>query len=458
VALSLGLHLLLGVWLLWFLGESAIKPPREETARVRFVKAAPPRQRPLSRRALSAPVHRPLVRQQRRQAVPATADRPTAGSAGAGSALGRGGGGMGSGSGPGWGEGLGDGEGGFLAGLSGGAGQGELPSGNAMGPGGGGIGPGLRAGAVGGQRTGADEIDLGLELLGVESMDTGRERALVVIDPKDRRRLKGFLYLASVHSEAIERAELDNSYNLRASMKLVAGSSRQMAERQILQGLADRMTERTQVRVEVLDGLPLDDPRLLQVPFLLLTAIAPFAVTEAEAANLGRYLTSGGFLWIENVAVPQVVGNGYSSDLPALRELIRTAFLQVGCREGKDWSFVLLEMNHPLYHCYYDLAALPMGFYDWPYGYTGPAKHYSPEYLEGIAVGDRLAGIYSQKDYTDYWAGYVEVVRERDEQNNWVGRFIIGGEELKPYDLGVNVLVYALTREGSLAKRLVAAE
>jgi hypothetical protein len=34
----------------------------------------------------------------------------------------------------------------------------------------------------------------------------------------------------------------------------------------------------------------------------------------------------------------------------------------------------------------------------------------------------------------------------------------IGGEELKPYDLGVNVLVYALTQEGSLARRLVAEE
>ncbi|MFA6110330.1 MAG: hypothetical protein WDA75_16310 [Candidatus Latescibacterota bacterium] len=36
----------------------------------------------------------------------------------------------------------------------------------------------------------------------------------------------------------------------------------------------------------------------------------------------------------------------------------------------------------------------------------------------------------------------------------WIG----GGEELKPGDLGINILVYALTREGSLAWRLVSTE
>ncbi|MFA6108970.1 MAG: DUF4159 domain-containing protein, partial [Candidatus Latescibacterota bacterium] len=234
--------------------------------------------------------------------------------------------------------------------------------------------------------------------------------------------------------------------------------SRQVSERRMLQGLADRMTEQTQVRVEVLDGIPLDDPRLLQVPFVLLTATQPFVVTPAEAANLGRYLTSGGFLYVENVAPAQVVGNGYTSELLALRELVRSALAAVGCREGKDWSLTRLAMDHPLYHCYYDLGSLPMGFYDWPYLYTGAREHYSPDYLEGIQVGDRLAGVYSQKDYADFWAGQAELIRERDQASNFQGRFNLGGEELKPYDLGINVLTFALTQEGSLARRLVAAE
>ena len=46
------------------------------------------------------------------------------------------------------------------------------------------IGPQMRAGALEGTRQGADEIDLSLELMDVEAMDTGRHRAMVVVDPK----------------------------------------------------------------------------------------------------------------------------------------------------------------------------------------------------------------------------------------------------------------------------------
>ena len=65
------------------------------------------------------------------------------------------------------------------------------------------IGPQMRAGALAGTRQGADEIDLSLELMDVQAMDTGRHRAMVVVDPKDRHNLKGFLYLSSVYSPSI---------------------------------------------------------------------------------------------------------------------------------------------------------------------------------------------------------------------------------------------------------------
>ena len=59
------------------------------------------------------------------------------------------------------------------------------------------IGPQLRVGALEGVRQGTDEIDLSLELMDVQALDTGRHRAMVVVDPKDRRNLKGFLYLSN---------------------------------------------------------------------------------------------------------------------------------------------------------------------------------------------------------------------------------------------------------------------
>ena len=82
----------------------------------------------------------------------------------------------------------------------------------------------------------------------------------------------------------------------------------------------------------------------------------------------------------------------------------------------------------------------------------------SPNYLEGIEVDGRIVGVYSQKDYADLLAGEAERIRERDRAANKAGRFDTGADELPVYDLGVNIVVYALTREGSLAQQLVEAD
>lgn len=316
------------------------------------------------------------------------------------------------------------------------------------------IGPQMRVGALEGTRQGADEIDLALELMDVEALDTGRHRAMVVVDPKDRRQLKGFLYLSSVHSEALERADAS------ATSVRSGGWSRTIAEQRTLQGLADKMSERTGVRTQVLDGIALDDPLLLQVPFLLLTVKSEVAFTLAEAKNLGRYLTSGGFLYADIVSQPLALAGGYQHDLPALRDFIRQAFQQIDYAEHKDWSFVQLPPEHPLYHCFYDIDSLPRGFWDLSYWYfnTDMRIEPSPNYLEGIEVDGRLVGLYSQKRYPDLWGGEAERQREWDRVRSISGRFDIGGEELPAYDLGVNILVYALTREGSLAQQLMAVE
>ena len=315
------------------------------------------------------------------------------------------------------------------------------------------IGPQMRAGALEGTRQGADEIDLGLELLDVQAMDTGRHRAMVVVDPQDRRKLKGFLYLSGIHSEALERADAS------AASERSGGWSRSISERRMLQNLADKMSERTGVHTEVLDGVALDDPRLMQVPFLLLTVRGEVSFTLAEAKNLGRYLTSGGFLYADIVSAPVSLAGGYQHDLPALRDFIGQAFQQIDYAEHKDWSFVRLPPEHPLYHCFYDIDSLPRGFWDIWFWNINSGFELSPNFLEGIEVDGRIVGVYSQKDYADLLAGEAERIRESDRAGNRVnGRFVTGADELPVYDLGVNMVVYALTREGSLAQQLVDAD
>jgi len=72
-------------------------------------------------------------------------------------------------------------------------------------------------------------------------------------------------------------------------------------------------------------------------------------------------------------------------------------------------------------------------------------------------VGERMVGLYSMKNYADFWAGVAERGRELDEATSTLGMFI-GGEEVRAYELGINILVYVLTQEGSLAQKLVSVE
>ena len=322
------------------------------------------------------------------------------------------------------------------------------------------IGPELRPGALEGVRQGVAEIDLALELMDVQALDTGRHRAMVVVDPSDQRKLKGFLYLSNVHSPSIEQAEQEHIdlggrrlYQTRQWYQ-----TRQMVEKRMLHGLADKMVARTQVHVEVRDAVALDDPQLLQVPFVLFTANAPFEFTAAEAANLGVYLTSGGFLFAEVVRFLRPDYSDADLDIPAVRSLIRASFASVGYQEWKDWQFTRLAMSHPLYHCFYDVDSLPRGMRDMHF-VTGESAPLTPDYLEGIVVGEQLVGVYSLRGYADFWSGIAGQERDWAEVLNVVNSpFRVGAEEELVYNLGVNIVVYALTREGSLARQLVAAD
>ena len=321
------------------------------------------------------------------------------------------------------------------------------------------IGPSLQAGALEGTRQGADEIDLALELMDVQALDTGRHRAMVVVDPQDRRKLKGFLYMSNLYSPSIERAE-ESVRAENIQVRWYHQMPRQMVERRMLQGLADKMVATTQVHVEVRDAVRLDDPQLLQVPFVLLTANTPFDFTDSEAANLGAYLTGGGFLFVDIVSMLWDNYRDDELDIPAVRSLIRASLQAVGYREWKDWQFTRLEITHPLYHCFYDVNSLPRGMRDMHFvngGQDYPPR--TPDYLEGIVVGDQLVGVYSMRNYADFWAGIGREILDWSLVNGVINHSILASaEEPLVYNLGVNLLVYALTREGSLARQLVEAD
>jgi len=306
------------------------------------------------------------------------------------------------------------------------------------------VGPTIEVGEIRIARYAKDHVDLALEMMDIESLDTGRYRGLVVIDPSDKRKVKGFLHLASVYPESIEEEWWDNRTGRWSN-------NRRYYNTRALQNLSRKMNEATQIRTDVVESLPLDSERLSEMPFILITANQAFTLTEAEAANLGRYLVSGGFAYVE-----QVGNTGYLyvvHDVPALREMVVQALATQGLLEGRDWHFEVLPFEHRLFHCYFDLESLPMGYWDFRARSFSNASEidyrHSPDYLEGVVLGGRLVLVYSEKSYRDFWAG-----RAGDIMNHPGYRVPVYDDE-RPLQVGVNVLVYALTQEGGIAKRMV---
>ena len=326
-----------------------------------------------------------------------------------------------------------------------------------------------------------DHLDLGLELLDVDALDTGRYRALVVQDPSDRRNLRGFVRFTAVSVPSIVEGlgdvfgEFSGGCAGGIGINIDVGDSdwpdcRPSANVRALAGLAAELERQSEVRAVVDENVDILSPKMLSSPFILLTSMAEFQPTGAEMANLGRYLTSGGFAYVEQV------GSDYSDwivsnfpDLAGLRNLVRGALESQDLHEGDDWSFEPLPMDHPLFNCYYDIDVLPTNY--WQATYTDilgdgekyfnrryPTNEHIPTYLEGIHLDGRLVLVYSQQNYRDFWNRRPERALTKSPQyrlENW-GTMPFHKPSSEPaIRLGINVVVYALTREGSLARRYV---
>ncbi len=327
----------------------------------------------------------------------------------------------------------------------------------------------------------ADHLDLGLELLDVEHLDTGRYRALVVQDPSDRRNLEGYVHFSAVAIPSVRRLEGENWGRWRARV-VARDVDREMSDLpdlrhsaniRALASLAAELEEQTGLKAVVDEDLDLPSPEVLESPFILLTSGRPFEPSAVEAEQLGIYLVSGGFAYVEQVGAPMMEWmQGTYSDLLSLRDLIRMALATQGLGEGTDWSFEPLAPDHPLFHSYYDIDTLPTSYWRAIYanvsglnkglvkGGLEPSPTFEgiPPYLEGIHLEGRLVLVYSQQNYRDFWWRRPERHLTRAAENLiWNANFApLHRPSSDPaIRLGINVVVFALTQEGSLARRYV---
>ncbi|MCY3789145.1 MAG: hypothetical protein OXH63_10195 [Gemmatimonadetes bacterium] len=246
--------------------------------------------------------------------------------------------------------------------------------------------------AIGITRQSENKIDLALEMLDVNSLDTGQHQAVVIQDPDDPKALKGFIKLPFV----VPRAMLD--------MQGIVISRR-------IDALADGINKYTNLRAEVFGPITFDDDRIFKFPLLIAPIYSSLSLNEIEQANQFQYLIQEGFI-MGGVGDPE--------------KLLSQVLMNRGLVERKDfWSEILPE-DHPIYNAFFNIG-LQSYFLE---RHPDPSiACYITKGLKGHFIKDRLVSVNPLE--SSHWA-YDEA-------------------ELM---LAINVMVYALAHEGSLAQRL----
>ena len=269
----------------------------------------------------------------------------------------------------------------------------------------------------------SEQVDMNLDMLSIRDMDTGQYTAMVIQDPDDRRKISGYIYLAQAftRSRSIPNVEAHESGG-------AATLTVQLTEYQSLDFLIKALDEYTGIEASYMGPIPLDDPRLMQVPWLLLPGWMGEAHSsnEGELENLGKYLASGGFAIISAGANEKMKG--------VLFDKFRQALKSQGLNEGADWRFVYLKPNHPLYH----------SFFDFDMAVRDNQKIRAHVGDMGLMIGERLAVFLSGG----------KIVTQSAKVGT--GNFQVAVDGRRHLQFTVNTIVFALTQEGGVTQQLMA--
>ena len=255
------------------------------------------------------------------------------------------------------------------------------------------------------------QVDMRLDMLSVQDMDTGQYQAMVIQDPDDRRKITGYIHLAQVFTRS-RPATAGANFN--------TDQRSQTTVYQSLDYLIKAMQEYTGIEADYLGPIPLDDPRLRGVPWLLLPSWfgQDHAHSDQELENLGRYLVEGGFVIT-------------TTRVHALRRAMRTQNLN----EGADWRIDYLEPSHPIYHSFFD--------FDMSVRDNSARVEYGDR---GLFVGDRLVAFIPESRRIAT-ANATPALRENNVS-------VVDGT--RHLQFTVNTVVFALTQEGGVTQQLMA--
>ncbi len=172
--------------------------------------------------------------------------------------------------------------------------------------------------------------------------------------------------------------------------------------------------------------IELTAPRLFDYPFIYIVEPGYLMFSEPEVQALRQYLLNGGFLMVDDFWGEEEWWNFYTQ--------IKRVF--------PDREPVELPLDHPIFHCVFDLKEKPQipsithalnGRYA---GITWEREDAKTPYFKALYddKGRMMAIICHNTDLGDGW--------EREGENEW---YFHEFSEKKAYPLGINIVFYAMT-------------
>jgi hypothetical protein len=257
-----------------------------------------------------------------------------------------------------------------------------------------------------------------------DAYERERYQVKIVFDPLTPQTISGFLRMARVSSQATGSA----------GTVLAAGSPRD------LDIIIDSINNFTAIKAEFTGDVLYSDPALRELPI-----IVPQSVPDADGIEMEQlvgYLTTGGFILDIELGL-----ESYREGLERFGGLVW----------GRDAWVEHLPDEHPLYSAYFNLPGCIPAINITPR--LGRSTTSAIQPAKGLFINDRLVGVAfppmgQQRTSSGVLAGSSapftqvtelteeEIVARKDRRNDPRIRQMI-----------VNIVVFALTQEGSIASR-----
>lgn len=179
--------------------------------------------------------------------------------------------------------------------------------------------------------------------------------------------------------------------------------------------LLNSLVEYTTIPVETVENvIPLASDKIFEAPFCYLSGHKLVQFTQQEASNFKKYVQNGGFIFVDdcNHDIDGLFAKSFEKQMQALF--------------GSD-ALKKISNNHPIYRAFFEFEDGPPTTSVELNGWGDDIVH---DYLKAIEVNDRIAVLYSNKDYGCEWDYDFRNKRWLAEDNT---------------KFGVNIVMYALT-------------